>query len=102
MEELKEACRMLTDQVNETASEVYRDESGQMKLTGDVQERAVAAMEKLGEKYDCLEGEYPRPKGLVFSWYSFCPETDRNIFSFTIEANYNTEMTDIISFYSLS
>lgn len=94
VEELKEACRMLTDQVNETASEVYRDESGQMKLTGDVQERAVAAMEKLGEKYDCLEGEYPRPKGLVFSWILSVQKLTGIYSPFTIEANYNTEMTD--------
>lgn len=71
VEELKEACRMLTDQVNETASEVYRDESGQMKLTGDVQERAVAAMESwernmtvwresiLGRKDLCFPGFFP-------------------------------------------
>lgn len=94
VEELKEACRILTNQVNETAGSVSRDKEGQMIVTGNVREEAVAAMEKLGEEYDCLGGYYPQPKGLFFPWILSVQKLTGVYSPFTIEANYNTEMTD--------
>lgn len=94
IEELKEACRILTDQVNESAEAVSRDEAGLMVVTGNVRKEAVRAMENLGEEYDCLAGYYPQPKGLLFSWILSVQKLTGVYSPFTIEANYNTEMTD--------
>ena len=47
MEELKEVCRWLTDKVNETADQVYRDANGRMTLESvNVEQDAVASMEE--------------------------------------------------------
>lgn len=93
-EELTEACRILTEQVNETADGVLRDGEGLMILKGDVRGEAVEAMEKLGEEYRCLAGYYPRPKGLLGSWLLSVQKLTGIYSPFTIEANYNTDMTD--------
>ena len=54
---------------------------------------SVMAMEQLGEKYPSLSGYYPRPKPLVNS-RPFSHMGVTGIYSpFTIEANYNMEMT---------
>ncbi|MBQ7246138.1 MAG: DUF3810 domain-containing protein [Firmicutes bacterium] len=54
---------------------------------------AIKAMEKLGTIYPSLDGYYPRPKGLINS-RPFSNMGVTGIYSpFTIEANYNSEMT---------
>ena len=53
----------------------------------------IKAMEKLGTIYPSLDGYYPRPKGLINS-RPFSNMGVTGIYSpFTIEANYNSEMT---------
>ncbi len=54
---------------------------------------AIIAMEQLGEKYPSLSGYYPAPKPL-FNPRPFSNMGITGIYSpFTIEANYNSEMT---------
>ena len=54
---------------------------------------AIRAMENLGTIYSSLDGYYPRPKGLINS-RPFSNMGVTGIYSpFTIEANYNSEMT---------
>lgn len=54
---------------------------------------AIKAMDKLGTIYPSLDGYYPRPKGLINS-RPFSNMGVTGIYSpFTIEANYNSEMT---------
>ena len=54
---------------------------------------AVRSMENLGTLYRSLEGYYPRPKGLIIP-RPFSNMGVTGIYSpFTIEANYNSEMT---------
>ena len=54
---------------------------------------SVRAMENIGTIYDSLDGYYPRPKGLL-NPRPFSNMGVTGIYSpFTIEANYNSEMT---------
>lgn len=63
-----------------------------MVLTEDVSVRAVRAMEKLAGEYPCLEGFYPQPNGLEFSWLLSVQKLTGIYSPFTIEANYNADM----------
>ena len=94
IEELIETCRWLTKEVNDLSSGVKRDEDGVMCLTVDEQEAARDAMEHLGEIYPELSGYYPRPKALLNHWILSVQQLSGIYSPFTIEANYNGEMTD--------
>ena len=57
-------------------------------------EGAVSAMQRLGERYPSLSGFYPRPKPITNS-EPFSAMGVTGIYSpFTIEANYNRDITD--------
>ena len=92
VDELRAVCEDLTSAVNRTGQQVHRDEEGIMVLTEDVSVRAVRAMEKLAGEYPCLEGFYPQPNGLEFSWLLSVQKLTGIYSPFTIEANYNADM----------
>lgn len=92
VDDLREVCEDLTSAVNRTGRQVKRDENGLMMLTEDVSVHAVRAMEKLAREYTCLEGFYPQPNGLEFSWILSVQKLTGIYSPFTIEANYNTDM----------
>ena len=92
--ELTEVCQWLTAEVNDLSSQVERDADGIMRTDDGVQERAVKAMQALGETYPELSGYYPEPKGLFQSMDPFCTAAVRHLFTLTIEANYNSGMVD--------
>lgn len=94
VEELKNTCIWLTDHVNKLAEQVERNEKGTMILSGDEQETAVSAMNTIGSKYSELQGFYPKPKGLMNHWILSVQSISGIYSPFTIEANYNTGMTD--------
>ena len=88
-EELKELCRYLLKQVNETISEVhYTDYKKEWKQEG------VRAMQKAGEEFDCLSGFYPCPKELACSYLLSVQQLCGIYSPFTIEANFNGDMPD--------
>ncbi len=92
-EELIELCNYLVDQVNEAAAELSVEE-GCMLLTVDVQREAVKAMKAAGEQYESLTGYYPIPKPVTVSWILSVQQLSGIYSPFTVEANYNREMTD--------
>lgn len=92
--ELKTVCQWLTNEVNESSERVERNSDGLMVLSEGEEQRARIVMEKLGESYSALDGQYPNPKKImiseILSWQGIT-----GIYSpFTIEANYNQDMTD--------
>lgn len=93
-EELKRVCQMLTDDVNTYADDMKRDAQGVMILDGNEREYAAEAMEKLGETYPEFAGEYPLPKPLAGSWILSIQNLTGVYSPFTVEANYNKDMTD--------
>lgn len=93
VEELKDVCQDLTERVNACAGEVERDDKGVMILSGQEREEAVSAMTRLGEKYEVLSGYYPKPKPLTFSAFLSIQNLTGIYSPFTVEANYNQDMT---------
>ncbi|SCI18365.1 Protein of uncharacterised function (DUF3810) [uncultured Ruminococcus sp.] len=93
VDELKGVCMDLTERVNTYAGHVERDADGVMVLSGNEREEAVAAMERLGEKLDVLAGYYPKPKPLAFSAFLSVQNLTGIYSPFTVEANYNQDMT---------
>lgn len=93
VDELKGVCMELTERVNTYAGQVERDADGVMVLSGNEREEAVAAMERLGEKWDALAGYYPKPKPLAFSAFLSVQNLTGIYSPFTVEANYNQDMT---------
>ncbi len=92
-EELIRLCEYLADQVNEAAEELSTEDGG-MYLTADVQKEAVKAMQAAGESYEELSGYYPRPKPVLVSRILSVQQLCGVYSPFTVEANYNREMTD--------
>lgn len=95
VEELKEVCQWLTDEVNERSDMVKRDEKGLMTLDEvDVEQEAVISMKNLGEEYAVLRGYYPKPKPLLNHWILSIQNLTGVYSPFTVEANYNHGMVD--------
>lgn len=93
VEDLKEICLWLTDEVNAHAGEMERDGQGVMKLTEPEGEGAVGAMLELAKEFPELEGYYPMPKKVMLSEI-LSYQCLTGIYSpFTVEANYNGDMT---------
>lgn len=98
VQELKEVCLWLTEEVNVRSEAVERDEEGVMKFPEDgsfcVNTEAVKAMQHLGRKYPELSGYYPRPKGLMNSRIMSVQNLTGIYLPFTIEANYNRDIEE--------
>lgn len=92
-EELQEICIRLTEEVNSRAGKVSRDSDGVMILTAPEGEGAVEAMEKLAEVFPSLKGYYPMPKKVAVSEILSYQGLTGVYSPFTIEANYNGDMT---------
>lgn len=91
--ELEDVCRWLTSEVNDRADLVTRDENGVMRLDAPEGPGAVSAMEALGEEFEVLKGYYPEPKKLFFSEILSYQGLSGIYSPFTVEANYNGDMT---------
>lgn len=90
-EELSALLDWLTDQVNETGEEFYGQETVYSQT--DLGYLGVEAMQLLSEEYPVLQGFYPRPKPLVFSAFLSIQQLAGIYSPFTVEANYNQDMT---------
>ena len=77
---------------NELAPEFDRDERGYLLYEKDLEEEAVRQMQRLGERFDCLRGYYPRPKKLFWSDFYSQQYIMGYYFPFSMEANYNPKM----------
>lgn len=86
-EELTELLEWLTAQVNDSFTETGQRPQRVMGALG------VEAMETLGEEYPALAGFYPQPKALVNSRLLSVQQLAGIYSPFTVEANYNKEMT---------
>lgn len=94
VEELQRVCEILTEDVNTYAEQVERNKDGVMELDGSERGLAVEAMQRLGESYGGMAGYYPKPKALMGSWLLSVQNLTGIYAPFTVEANYNNDMTD--------
>ena len=92
VQDLKDICLWLTEEVNALSSEMARDASGVMVLGAREGEGAVEAMQGLAEKFPSLEGYYPQPKKLIVSEILSYQGLTGIYSPFTVEANYNGDM----------
>lgn len=88
-EELYGLCDYLTNQVNESAR-LRRVTEAPENTAG----MGVRAMEQLGKEYPQLGGFYPNPKAVACSRILSVQQLCGIYSPFTIEANYNREMTE--------
>ncbi len=86
---LKELCLWLTAEVNQARIEMDKAEGNYE----NVQKKGVAAMKRLAEQYPALDGFYPQPKPVAVSWILSIQQCSGVYSPFTIEANYNNDMT---------
>lgn len=93
VEELKGICSWLTEEVNELAGQVTRNEDGVMELDAPEEEGAVEAMRELGREFPALSGYYPQPKKVAVSEILSYQSLSGVYSPFTVEANYNGDMT---------
>lgn len=92
VDELKQLCTILRDQLVTYADEVPIAENGTSMLTCNTAQEAAAAMKKLGATYEELSGDYPRPKPIFCSIVMSYSKISGIYSPFTIEANYNRLM----------
>lgn len=86
-DDLYDLCAWLTDHVNKaskTRGETYEE---------TVEKRGAETMEALSETYPALSGFYPQPKPVAISWILSVQQCSGVYSPFTIEANYNQDMT---------
>ncbi len=86
---LKEMCLWLTEEVNRARMELDQAEGNYE----NAQRKGVAAMKRLAEQYPSLGGYYPQPKPVAISWILSVQQCSGVYSPFTIEANYNDDMT---------
>ena len=97
-EELVELCRYLTECVNENVPDAVPEgeaDAGQSHFPSIsvLNKEGVKSMRALGDEYPGLDGFYPLPKGLMFSQILSYQQLSGIYSPFTIEANYNKDMT---------
>lgn len=92
-EDLEKICLWLTDEVNAWSGKISRGEDGVMRLSRPEGPDAADAMENLGTVFPCLSGEYPVPKKVFCSGILSRLGLTGIFSAFTIEANYNRDMT---------
>lgn len=79
-------------QANELASTFARDEQGYLLGQDNMEEEAVKQMQRLGERFENLQGYYPHPKKLFLSGFYSQQYIMGYYFPFSMEANYNRQM----------
>ncbi len=90
---LKTVCLWLTEEVNRFTPLVQRDEKGVMQLDAGEKSAAVEEMHRLAGEYPVLEGYYPSPKEVAVSEILSYQGITGVYSPFTMEANYNGDMT---------
>ncbi len=93
VEDLARICSWLTEEVNKRSGQVARDENNVMTLTRPEGPDAANAMESLGDTFPALSGSYPVPKKVLCSQILSRLSLTGIFSAFTIEANYNGDMT---------
>ena len=89
-EEVREVLLWSIENLTAAGEKVTPGEDGHVTVPEDMPERAIAAMKKLGERYESLNSTYTRIKPVMMSEL-MCYGHITGIFSFfSMEANYNT------------
>lgn len=93
VDNLTQICLWLTEEVNARCDNVQRNEDGILVLEASEKEGSVEAMNDLAVRFSSLKGYYPYPKQLLFSEVLSLQGLTGIYLPFTVEANYNGDMT---------
>ena len=88
LEQLRDICVWLTEEVNSRADEVTRNAEGVMELDAPEGSGAVESMNRLGEEFPSVRGYYPQPKKLLISEILSYQSLSGIYLPFTVEANF--------------
>lgn len=95
-EELVALCELLIEDVNALADEISTDENGIFTFEGtDLNSAAIDAMLELRTEYPFMPSYYPRPKPIAMSVLMSYTNMTGFYSPYTIEANYNRDITDM-------
>lgn len=94
-ESLRQLRNYIAEQSNLLAGTVPRDAGGEVLLGEDASSEAIRCLLRLSEDRAIpqLRGFYPRPKGMAYSHLMSQAEMQGYYFPFSMEANYNLDMT---------
>ncbi len=79
------------------AEKMERDENGAIVFRGDTDAEVRKAMQSLSEEYPRFKGYYPKPKGILGSYFMYQSNIIGVYFPFSMEANYSRYLSS--SFY---
>lgn len=85
----------IVERCNTLSEKMMRDENGNVVTAGAMNEKIHNAMRRLSQSYPRLSGYYPNPKPMLGSFFMYQAGYDGVYFPFTLEANYNTYISDI-------
>jgi hypothetical protein len=100
--DLAEVCEMIAGEINNCADSVNRGEDGIMVCDDNVRERVKSGMTRLGEEYEWLSGAYSTPKPVFLSELMSYTNMAGIFSAYTMEANYNADMTQYNLPFSIS
>ena len=86
---------MIVEQCNALSTKMKRDANGNVVTDGNINEKIKSAMRGLSAEYPRLSGYYPTPKPVLGSFFMYQAGYDGVYFPFSLEANYNTYISDI-------
>lgn len=95
LEEIQTVRNMIVTQCNTLSTKMKRDEHGNVVTDGNINEKIKSAMRGLSAQYLRLSGYYPTPKPVLGSFFMYQAGYDGVYFPFSLEANYNTYISDI-------
>lgn len=94
-EDVQKLWNHVAAQCNRLAFEIERDEEGYPYYEGDINDAVKQAMQQLAADYPRLQGTYPDPKPIYFSYLMYQTDYTGVYFPFSMEANYNTYLSDL-------
>lgn len=94
-EEIREVRNMIVEQCNTLSTKMKRDANGNVVTDGNINEKIKSAMRGLSAEYPRLSGYYPTPKPVLGSFFMYQAGYNGVYFPFSLEANYNTYISDI-------
>jgi hypothetical protein len=92
LEELVAVRNIVVEECERLSLLMEREEDGTIWYNKDIEAQAILCMQELGQKYERLQGFYPRPKPLVSSDFFSQQYMCGYYFPFSLEANYNDVM----------
>jgi hypothetical protein len=102
VEKLERLCLMLSDQmVDLMANPEWNTSLRSLNDMDAIGTEAIASMKKLGAIEPSLSGYYPKPKPIYFSKLLSSMGIEGIYSPFTIEANYNDDMTSFLVPYTM-